>query len=62
VVARVAQWSEQRWLALAALRLSTATKGPVHVKITVVVQNNNGDNFQWYFSKEQSFNGIFLKM
>jgi hypothetical protein len=45
-----------------ALKSQPLPKGPVHVKIMVVVQNNNGDNFQWYFSKEQSFNGIFLKM
>jgi hypothetical protein len=37
-------------------------KGPVHVKITAVVEINNGASFEWYFSKAQFFSGIFLKM
>jgi hypothetical protein len=37
-------------------------EGPIHVNITAMVESNNGASFQWYFSNEQCFSGIFLKM
>jgi hypothetical protein len=61
-LARAAPWPEQRWPVAAARWLPDATKGPIHVKITAVVESNNGASFQWYFSNAQCFSGIFLKM
>jgi hypothetical protein len=34
---------------------------PVHAHLTIMVKTYNGANFGWYFSKAETFSGIFLK-